>query len=934
MAAPDIEGRKLVELYHRYVGEPGSKRDVYGYWIFVVGAVIGIAGMLIYQVEQALFAPNLAIREVAIILAAVGLPLSFTGIIVLLPVRRRAIQASIIGLLITFAAVYLFTRVYPQAWYVGPDYSAEIIAVYTVGIAILAAVAMLVPIITGEKGLLVEPEIGIGRDRPPLMVGETDRDAIYSIYKTTSLDWAWRIIQRDAIGESGQRAPTDTDARLALESIRPKLGRAGLLEITTAAFRLHRTDTDTDTDGWRWTLVREDGSVLATNDTAYPSRDAVEESVNFLKEQGPDAGVLDIRSAAFDIYETDDAWHWRLLDDRRNVLAHNPNSYPSEAGAQDGTEHFTQTVDAARILAVDPVATELYTDDAAWRWRLITTDDTLLTSAGEFDSRRDAEAATTNATDRLDNATVVDLTTPGYELYQHNGGWRWRLRNDTDELIATTHHPHHTEPDATAAIDRVRDLLPEADVLFYEPAHYEVYPDDGAWRWRFVTTDRRIVAESADQYDDRDHAEEAAKRVRSMARAADLIEFEHAAFQQYESGGEWRWRLIDEDGRVMTDSGDEFASQADVREAMTTLKEHAPTADVLEIDTAAFEIHRTAGEGYAWRLIDETGQLVASGAGDQDNRSNARDEVAFVRETAEPAKIRTLTHAVFQVYTTDAEEWAWRLIAPDGTVLADATTHYPTRDDATTAIEEIQLIGDTPTVDSLGPLWVQLRRNGEWHWRVVDTDRATVATGDRTHQDRSDALSDITTVTDHARDAPVFELGMGVFWIDHTADGWHWRLLDATRTPIAHADTTFDSRDRALETVETITARVPDATRIAFETAVFELYRDDDTAWHWRLLAQDETIMAASAVAYDLRRDAETAVDDLRDVVPDASIIELEDAAYELHRRNDGWIWRLVDETATPLVESATTHPTRKAARDEMNTVKQHAPDGTITVTR
>lgn len=932
MSGTDIQGRKLVELYHRYVGEPASKRDVYGYWIFVLGGIIGLAGVLVYQIEQALFPANFAIREIAIVLAAIGLPLALLGIIILLPVRRRGMQASFIGLLISGVGIYLFTWAYPRAWYVGQDYSAEIIAVYTVGIAILAAVAMLVPIITGEKGLLVEPELGIGRDNPPLLMGTADRDSIFAIYKTKTHDWTWRIIQREAIAESAQRAPSDTDARLAVEEIRPELGAAGMLEITSAAFRLYRTESD----GWRWTLVREDGGVIATNADEYPTRDGVEESVSFLKEEGPTAGLLDIRSAAFDVYEADDRWYWRLLDEGRSVLARSPGPFRTETDATAATAGFADTIATARLLGIDRIAIELFEDELGWRWRIVTADERVLaTSEAAHTSRREAEGIATRISDRLQGATVLDTSQDGFELYERNGYWTWRLRTTGDEIIATAGEEQSTGDAIHEAAVETRDGLVDASIIEYDEADYEVYPEDGAWRWRLVTIARDIVAQSTDAYDTVEDAEDAADLVRARAKAAELIEFEHAAFQQYESEGEWRWRLIDEDGTVMADSGEEYASKSDVMDAMTTLKENAPNAEVLEIETAAFELYRADGGGYGWRLIDETGQLVAAGATTHDRRAEARDAVDFVRSTAESSSIREMEHAAFQLFTDVGDSWGWRLLAPAGTTLATTDRTFPTRDDATEAIEEVKETGGAATIDQIGQVAVQLRRNGHWHWRLIDIDREPIAVGERTYDDPDVARADIESVTDHAQSAPIFELGDGIVWIERTDDGtgWHWRLVDANRDEIASTDSTFDDRDSAVDAVEMIRSRIDDADLIEFEGAMFEFYRDELGAWRWRLLDEDETVMAASAVAYDRRRDAEDTLADVRSVVPDASILEIEDAAYELHRRDDGWIWRLVDENGTTLVESVTAHETRREARDEMNEVKQYAPDGQISVT-
>lgn len=933
MSGTDIGDRRLVELYHRYVGEPASRRDVYGYWIFVVGSIVGLLGVLTYQLEQALFPANLAIREIAIVLAATGLPIALLGIVVLLPVRRRGMQASVLGLLISLVAVGLFVQVYPRAWYVGPDFSAEIIAIYTLGIAILAAVAMLVPVLTGEKGLLVEPEFGIGDDHPPLLVGDANRDAFFAVYKLASREWTWRLIEREAIGESAQIAPSDTDARIMVESVRSQIGEAGFLEITTAAFRLYRTDDG----GWRWTLVREDGSVIARNAEEMPDRQGIEESVNFLKEEGPTAGLLDIRSAAFHVYESDDRWYWRLLDPQRSVLARTVGSFRHEADAEKAAAAFTEILDDARILSIETVALELFDADSnsGWRWRFVDPDDRpLVTSEATFDTRRGAEQAATAAADRIQDAPRIESNTAAFEVYERDGQWHWRLRGDTDTHVAHGSTDWDDRSAIEAAARRAREAIPAAETVEYTDLDFEAHPMGGGWGWRLVREDRAVVAESVESASDRDGAVVDAEAVRTEAGRADLIEFEHAAFQQYEIDGEWRWRLIDEAGRVMTDSGEEYGSKSDARDAMTTLKEHAPNAEVLEIETSAFEIFRREQGTFGWRLIDDGGQLIAAGARAHDSRRAARREVEAVRETAGETSVRAMESPIFQRFRDEMDDWRWRLVHPDGSVLAEAPRALGTRDEIDEAIDRVRAAGTGADIEPVGPMTVQLRSNGDWHWRLIDIDHEPVATGSRRYEDREQAVADIDAVTGAAATAPIFALGDGVVWIDREDDGWRWRLLDGERSVVATGGMTFESRDETVESVEMTRARAPDADRIEFEGAMFELYRLDAGEWRWRLLDDDENVMASSAVAIEQRSDAESILHEVREVVPDASIIETDDAAFELHRRGSGWIWRLVDENGRALVESVTIHPDRRAARDEMNEIKASASRAEITVTR
>ncbi|MFB6205606.1 MAG: DUF1508 domain-containing protein [Haloglomus sp.] len=949
MSMDDIRDRKLVELYHRYIGEPESKRDVYGYWLLLLGSVAGLLGVFVFQIEQVFFALKYGAREIAFVLSAFGLAVGLFAVVVLLPVRRRGMQASVVGLAIAILSIVAFTQVYPQSWWVGqPDYSVEIIAVYTLGIGIIVAVAILVPIVTGEKGLLVEPELGLGDEEAPILVGDATRDAFFTVFETPTNDWTWRTIQRDAIGQSARTMPTDTDARMHVEEVRETIADAGLVDITTAAFRLFRTEEG----AWQWSLVTADGSIVAASDEPYSDRDGIESAVNLLKEEAPGASLVEIQGAAYDVYQDEgDRWHWRLIDERHRPLAAGADTYGAEADAESGIDRFVEWVADSRVLTVETIAIELFEGDAGWRWRVIdAADNPLVTSEATFDARGDAESAAGALADSLAGAAVVEHGEPGFEVYdaaavadREDAGWTWRLRDWSDDIVAVMHDRAGDERAATAGAERTRGALAEADTIEYEGADYEVYPADGEWHWRLVSAERDVLADSTVTFADRERAESAADRVRELALAADLIEFDQAAFQQYESDGEWRWRLIDEDGRVMADSGESYEDKSEVMDGMRTLKENAPDAEVLEIETAAFEIHLTEGDAYAWRLIDEAGKLVAESATSYSSRTDAREAVEFLIDHVDDANVRPMEHAAFQL-VSDEETWTFRLIDTDGTILAAAVEDYPTYDDVTAAVEDLRDIGTGAPIDTMGPVSVQLRENAGYHWRLIDRERTPVASGERTYEERAAAETDIERLIADAADAPVFDIGRGVIWLDRRGQEWQWRLLDADRNELAVGPGTYGAHEDALDDVETVQSRAAEAEQMDIETLAFEPYREGDFegegaatdaaggSWRWRLIDEDETVHAVSAGRYESRDAVGDAIEEARDTTAKASILEIDEVSFEFARRDDGWIWRLIDENGSPIAESVAPHETRQDAREEMLVVKEHAPEGETVV--
>ncbi|MDZ7701863.1 MAG: DUF1508 domain-containing protein [Halobacteriales archaeon] len=116
-----------------------------------------------------------------------------------------------------------------------------------------------------------------------------------------------------------------------------------------------------------------------------------------------------------------------------------------------------------------------------------------------------------------------------------------------------------------------------------------------------------------------------------------------------------------------------------------------------------------------------------------------------------------------------------------------------------------------------------------------------------------------------------------------------------------------------------------------FDVAAFELYRDDG-GLRWRLIDDGGTVVARAADPFEAPTDAQAAVEDVKTLVADASVLEIDEAGFELHRDDEGWSWRLVDDHGTALVRSLGPLDSRAAARTAVRELKAHAPDGRITV--
>jgi hypothetical protein len=135
----------VVAWYTEHVGEPDSAVDVYlGFGAFLAGLALGIGGLVLFLAEGALLAQEAFwLKEVSFAVGAFGLPMLLLGVVVLLPVDRRALYLGLGGAAVTLAAIAVFVWAYPGDWNVdvGPDYSRTGVAVYAVGLVAVVAAA-------------------------------------------------------------------------------------------------------------------------------------------------------------------------------------------------------------------------------------------------------------------------------------------------------------------------------------------------------------------------------------------------------------------------------------------------------------------------------------------------------------------------------------------------------------------------------------------------------------------------------------------------------------------------------------------------------------------------------------------------------------------------------------------------------------------------
>ncbi len=126
----------LTEVYEGGSGGADLRRLYLGVGLFLVGVVFTLGGIVFATTELgARFGMSWwQQREVAGVLAGVGVPAVFLGVLSVLPASRFVRSAAVLGAAVAALGVLLFYLVYPNSWVGDPtNYSLPVLAVYFLG---------------------------------------------------------------------------------------------------------------------------------------------------------------------------------------------------------------------------------------------------------------------------------------------------------------------------------------------------------------------------------------------------------------------------------------------------------------------------------------------------------------------------------------------------------------------------------------------------------------------------------------------------------------------------------------------------------------------------------------------------------------------------------------------------------------------------------
>jgi amphi-Trp domain-containing protein len=124
-----------------------------------------------------------------------------------------------------------------------------------------------------------------------------------------------------------------------------------------------------------------------------------------------------------------------------------------------------------------------------------------------------------------------------------------------------------------------------------------------------------------------------------------------ARFEVYEdSAGEHRWRLVHDNGNIIADGGEGYASKRKAEQGLGSVRNNAPGAYVTDRSrddeapaeggsNATFELFEDNAGKWRWRLVHDNGNIIADGGQGYSSKQKARQGLDSVRTNVSGASI-------------------------------------------------------------------------------------------------------------------------------------------------------------------------------------------------------------------------------------------------------------------------------------------------------
>ncbi|WP_049927404.1 YegP family protein [Halopiger goleimassiliensis] len=863
-------------------------------------------------------------------------------------VPRDGGPAALVGLALPVAGLASSGSIAAVQW---TDRGLELSTGVAVGLGLVAlgCVLALVRFLDRQH----ETAVSDDPDAVAIPTTKTDADGHVAVrYDANDGEEALRVHRVETVAEGDPEAIPPAASGDDLETLRETIEGATLREMRDPALYVYEDD-----ETWRWSLVRSDGTTLATATRGYECRAEARDAVAVLNERGPDAEVLDPGTAAFAVTRRDGRWYWQLLDGDRTALAESADGYRDPDGADAAIDPFVETIADARVIALDGVGFELYADGDAWSWRLVEGTSHVLADATErFESRRTAENAAAAVRSGLESAAVTVAGEPTYERYREDDRWCWRLVDGSGRTVARSAGEASTHEELTRAVDLFAAHAPDADHLEFDDAAYEVVPttdpatfegpgsSDGGTEVRTdgasppsaqlngdsavpagVSTSTasseagEAVSKPADESIDGSSEDGSAD---GQARESNPAPADAATV---DADG-WYWRLVTAEREVLAVGPEPTPDPEAATDAIERVREGAREADLIEFDDAAFRVYETDAGEWRWRLIDENGGVLADSGTEHDSRTEAAEAMMTLKEQAPDADVLEIETAAFELFAA-GDGWRWRLVDSAGNLVALDPTSHPTREGAREAMTRLLEHLDAAVHRLDRPLFQSSPSDG-WRWRFVLPGGEPIAVAGDAYATNDELVDRLETVREIAADASSHDVG--AYCVELTDRGdWDWCLLDRNREVVADGTRSDADRETTREAVERLQRHAPDAPIFAADAAAIRLERSGDD-WQWSLVSSDGDRLGGGVEGVGTESAVRSAIERVRRLASSAARIDRTDASFDVVETDDGWRWRLLDGDGRVVATASEAWESVEDAHQAVTTVRSSLEDASV----
>jgi uncharacterized protein YegP (UPF0339 family) len=234
------------------------------------------------------------------------------------------------------------------------------------------------------------------------------------------------------------------------------------------------------------------------------------------------------------------------------------------------------------------------------------------------------------------------------------------------------------------------------DEVPWTRARFETYAvRSGEERFLLRHEDGDVIANGGEGYASRGAVLRAIASLREVAGAAAYVRCDPAGTEVYrDDAGGWRWRLVGPDDRALAASATAFGARAGAARSADRVRAS------LAVDGVKPAVTRD-GDGYRWHFRSENGLAAARSVRRFSTERGARESFARTREYAPLADHLDIGRGAFEFRVDSDGEHRWRLRHRNGAVLLDSAGEYDTRREARDAVERVRRYAPAAPVEAV-----------------------------------------------------------------------------------------------------------------------------------------------------------------------------------------------------------------------------------------